>query len=148
MDFSDYIENKYADKLELSETNAGSSIPAVEKNTPEPAKVDPEIIELNETTKKDFFDFDVEKTFIGIFNGPGAVYQYNGQNPFKINTWSFTDHNNLNWVIPAWAVLNVPQDNFMGFANEEPGKNKYQITYLGNDGGKHDIAIFKKPIHN
>jgi hypothetical protein len=139
MNFSSYIEDQYADELQLEK---------IPENKPVEAKVIPfnsELVELNEETKKDFYDFDIDKSFTGTFNGPGQTFIYNKQ---PVKTWSFTDRNGLPWLIPQWEILNQPQSNFLGFNKEEPGKFIYLITYLGKDDGKHNIAIYKKPVHN
>lgn len=143
MDFSSYIEDKYSEELQLEKKPA-------ENNTAEQPPQEQAPIELNDETKKDFYDFDIDKNFIGTFHGPGRDYVYrNAAAPgkdFTIATWLFKDRNALPWLLPQWDVLNAPQNDFKGFPSEEPDKYIYNIAYLGKDEGKHNIAIFKKPV--
>lgn len=153
MNFSSYIEDKYSEELQLPKKD-------IEKTDIVPAPIEQQdivvhnennpIIDLSEEiNKRDFYDFDIDKNFIGNFIGPGATYQWIDENkkPWIIKTWAFRDRNGLPWVIPQWDILNIPQGDFKGFAAEEPGKYLYQITYLEKDNeGKHNIAIFKKQL--
>lgn len=137
MDLSCYFDEQYA---------------ALVKDIPVQNNLSPVDSKKEENTSDDnlesvLHDFEIEKVFIGKFNGPGRDLNYNDK---KIATWSFTDMAGKTWLIPRWLIMDVPQGTFRGFSKELPSDNFiYYLEYLEfvptkNNGGTHNIKIFRK----
>lgn len=116
----------------------------------QPASSEP-IILTEEENNRMFHDFSDQKYFEGKFNGSGPVYKFlppNKNTWIEIKTWSFTDQNELTWLIPQWLTMDAPQGSFQGFSKEEPGKFIYYIEYQDKvetkNGVMHDIKVFRK----
>lgn len=150
MDLSKQIEPSFRKKIEgIEKTPGQNNSPGQNENLDQKKEVPGQNnipgTDSNDVLKQ-FYPFDEKPILHAYFNGVGKSHVINN---VQVNTWSFTDLEGNNWLVPQWQTLSDPQPPFMGFSMEETRKYVYHLNYIefrkmANGGTKHVIEIFRK----
>jgi hypothetical protein len=102
----------------------------------------------HEENAEKFWQLDQNPVFEAIFRGEGPTYLLEGKD---LHTWSFTDLNQRNWLLPKLRALDMPLGNFQGFSKEPVNEFIYHIEYKGSvydSKGQpiHNIPVFRKHV--